>query len=356
MTAVDFSDLSLIRRGGEQMRAGAGPTSLQPVETVAEWQEKVACLRRLFLLCLGEKPALEFAPAPVINWEKDQGAYILRNMSYNVDADERINAYMLIPKGVPLPAPGVLCLHPTTSLGKEQTIGNDPSEKGQDYAYGRELAEAGYVTFCFDLLSANERCYPGLCDFDTAPFYAEYPRWSVRGKDLHDVEVALQVMQSCPEIIPDRLGCIGHSQGGGITMHAMAMDERIKVGVSSAGDCPARISKNPYNYARDSWWVGMPALRDFCTTGKEFPVQMHEFLAMSAPRAVLNFTALNDYQYTLAEAPFMDAAFSAVRSEVSRIFALYQRPEAFVLHTHTKGHGFEKPERELALKFIRRFL
>ncbi len=356
MPTVDFSDLQLIRRGGAEMRNGAGPTILQPVETVAEWQEKVSCLRRLFLLCLGEKPDMDFETAPVVNWEKDQGSYRLRHLSYHVDADELINAYMLIPKGVSLPAPGMLCIHPTTPLGKEQTIGNDPSAKGQDRAYGRELAEAGYVTFCFDLLSANERCYPGLRAFDTAPFYEKYPRWSARGKDLHDVDVALRVMQNFPEIIPDRLGCIGHSQGGGITMHAMAMDERIKVGVSSAGGCPARIAKNPYNYARDSWWVGMPILRDFCTTGKEFPVQMHEFLAMGAPRAVLNFNALNDYQYTLDEAPFMDAAFSSIRAAVSRIFALHKRPEAFELHTHTKGHGFEKPERELALNFIRRFL
>ncbi|NLF94927.1 MAG: hypothetical protein GX564_13650, partial [Oligosphaeraceae bacterium] len=126
MPEVDFSDLSLIRRGGAEMRNGAGPTSLQPVETVAEWQEKVSCLRRLFRLCLGEKPRLDFAPEPVVNWETDQGAYILRHLSYNVDADERIDAYMLIPKGVPLSAPGMLCIHPTTPLGKEQTIGNDP--------------------------------------------------------------------------------------------------------------------------------------------------------------------------------------------------------------------------------------
>jgi len=263
---------------------------------------------------------------------------------------------MLIPQDVPLPAPGILCLHPTTPLGKEQTIGNEPGEKGQDRAYGRELAQAGYVTFCFDLLSANERCYPGLSAFDTAPFYEQYPRWSIRGKDLHDVDIALQVMQSFPEIIPDRLGCIGHSQGGGITMHAMAMDERIKVGVSSCGGCPERISKNPYNYARDSWWVGMPILRDFCTTGKEIPVQIQEFLAMSAPRAVLNFNALNDYQYTLEEAPFMEAALAALQEEVGRIFALHKRPEAFEMHSHRKGHGFEKPEREQALRFIRRFL
>ncbi len=356
MPAIDFSDLLLIRRGGEEMRNGAGPTSLQPVETIAEWQGKVACLRRLFSLCLGEKPALDFAPLPTVNWEKDQGKYILRHLSYNVDADERINAYLLIPKGVSLPVPGILCLHPTTPLGKEQTIGNDPSEKGQDRAYGRALAEAGYVTFCYDLLTANERCYSGCRAFETGPFYEKFPRWSVRGKDLHDVSVALQVMQGFPEIIPDRLGSIGHSQGAGITMHAMAMDERIKVGVSSCGGCPMRIAKNPYNYARESWWVGMPLLRDFCTTGKEFPVQMHESLAMAAPRAVLNFTALNDYQYSLDEEPFMKAAFSAVRDNVSKIFALHNRPEAFELHTHTKGHGFEKPEQRQAEIFFRRFL
>lgn len=356
MIIPEFSDLSLIRRGGEHMRNGGGATTLEPVQHIDEWEEKALALKRIFTSFLGEKPALNFQLDISVNWEKDFPAYTLRHLSYNVDFDERINAYMLIPKNIPLPAPAMLCLHPTTPLGKEQSIGNDPSEKGQDRAYARELAEEGYISFAYDLLSANERCYPGLPAFETAPFYEKYPHWSVRGKDLHDVDMALEVMQNFSEINPNRIGSIGHSQGGGITMHAMAMNSKIKVGVSSCGGAPMRISKNPYNMARESWWVGMPLLRDYCLTGKQFPVQLHEILAMAAPRALLKITATNDYQYTMEEEPFMQNVFENMKENIKQIYKLYNRENAFGLILHNKGHGFEKPEREKAIKFLKKHL
>ena len=351
-----FSDLCMIRKGGSEMTMGAGEAKILPVASCDEWEQKAAALRELYKLTLGTSPDENFDISPEIVEESRVDGYIKRKIAYNVAPDERINGWMLLPENIGNKAsPAVLCIHQTSPYGKEQVIGNVPSQIGQSLAYALHLVKRGFITFSYDLLSAGERCYPGLKDFDTAPFYEKYPDWSVRGKDISDVSCALDVMQAMPEIDPQRIGSIGHSQGGGITIEAMALDKRIKVGVSSCGMWPMRFSKNPFNNARTGWWVGRPLLRPFCITGKQFPVQMHELLAMSAPRPFMNITALNDFGYTLEETDFSSLIFKNMEENIRKVYNLYNR-NVFENIVHRNGHGFEEVYREKAYNFIEKNL
>ncbi|OGV51885.1 MAG: hypothetical protein A2017_00560 [Lentisphaerae bacterium GWF2_44_16] len=356
MKDADFSDLLLIRKGEKDLTLGGGDSALAPVVSIGEWEARKEALKELYMLTLGQAPYHDIDPDLEIISEEDCGAYLRRKLMYNTGADERISAYMLLPKGLKGKVPAVLCIHPTTSMGKEQTIGNDPSSNGHDRAYALHLVEQGFITFAFDLMSAGERCFSGLKDFDTAPFYEKYPKWSSRGKDLWDVSQALDVVQSMPEVDAEKIGSIGHSQGGGITIHAMAVEPRIKAGVSSCGEWPMRISKNPFNAARTGWWVGRPLLRPFCVTGKEFPVQMHELLAMAAPNAIMNISALNDCKYTVEEKEFTGEAFRNMEENARKIYQLYGRPEAFKSITHLNGHSFLKEQRKAAYEFLKQHL
>jgi dienelactone hydrolase len=352
MTHVTFDDLWEIRKGGPQMTMGSGPTHVGRIKTAAEWEIKRGALREIFLQTLGAFPEISCPLSPEALGEEDCREYVKRMVAYSLEPDERITAYVLIPKGLKGRAPAVLCLHPTTSLGKEQAIGNDPSEQGQDRAYALHLVRRGYVTLAYDLLSAGERRYEGRDDFDTAPFYARYPQWSVRGKDLWDVSRALDYLQTLDEVDPGRIGSLGHSQGGGITIHAMVFDERIQAGVSSCGAWPDRLSRNPFNNARTGWWVGRPFLRPYCYTGKPFPVDLHELLAVIAPRSIMNISALNDWQYTLEEEPLTRPALENLADNVSGIFSLLGTGGNFRNLLHTRGHGFEWEQREAAYAFL----
>jgi dienelactone hydrolase len=351
-----FADLGMIRRGGREMTMGAGETKISPLSSAAEWEQKAAALRDLYRLTLGNPPDEKLETSPELVEEYHMDGYIKRKIAYNVSPDERIDGWLLLPEKISAgPLPAVLCIHQTTPHGKEQVIGNDPSPAGQSLAYALHLVKRGFITFAYDLLSAGKRCYPGLKDFDTAPFYEKYPEWSARGKDISDVSCALDVMQAMPEIDPERIACIGHSQGGGITIEAMALDSRIKVGVSSCGMWPMRFSKNPFNDARTGWWVGRPRLRAFCYTGKEFPVQMHELLAMSAPRAFMNISALNDFGYTADEAEFTNLIFKNMEENIQKIYGLYGQ-DVFENIVHWDGHGFFDVYREKAYSFIKEYL
>ena len=230
MSGVTFDDLMLIRKGGEGLTMGSCVSSVEKLTTLEEWETKAEALKLLFEQTLGQKPDVACSLDLTVLGEVDRGEYIERKVEYAVGPGERISAYALLPKGVQGKSPAVLCIHPTTAFGKEQVIGNDPSPKGQDRAYAVHLVRRGYVTFAYDLLSANERNYPGCKSFETAPFYEKFPTWSIRGKDLHDAQCALDVMSSMDEVDADRIGSIGHSQGGGITIHLAAVDSRVKVG------------------------------------------------------------------------------------------------------------------------------
>ncbi len=288
----------------------------------------------------------------MVHDETDCGSYLKRRVSYAVEPDERVNAWLLLPKPCPAKCPAVLCIHPTTPLGKEQTIGNEATAAGHDRAYALHLVERGYVTLAYDLMSAGERCFPGCQAFDTGPFYARHPRWSARGKDLWDARRAVDFLQTVPEVDPDRLGSIGHSQGGGITIHAMGLDERIKVGVSSCGCWPIRLAQNPFNHARTGWWVGRPALRPYCWTGKPFPVDLHEHLAMIAPRPIMAITALNDCGYNFADVESLRPAFADLAHNVGAVYALLGAEDRFQSVLHTRGHSFLREQRDAAYAFL----
>jgi dienelactone hydrolase len=356
MKNIDFSDLLAMRKGTDQLTMGFGKSELVPVSSAAEWEQKASALREIDKLFLGSQPYGPVDPNAETLEEIDKKTYLQRKIAYNTGPDERITAYVLIPKQRPAKCPAVLCLHQTTPLGKEQVIGNDLFSDGQDFAYALHLVELGFITFSYDLLGAGERAYSGFRAFDTAPFYEQYPHWSARGKDIYDVSRALDVIQHIPEINPDKIGSIGHSQGGGITIHAMALEPRIKVGVSNCGIWPMRMSKNPYNEARSDWWVGRPLLRPFCLTSKEFPVQVHDLMALAAPRPLMNISALNDYQYSEDEKKITTLGFDAMTQCIREVYSFYGKEDSFAVLTHFEGHTFKEQQRSCAYNFFLKHL
>ena len=151
---------------------------------------------------------------------------------------------------------------------------------------------------------------------------------------------------------PERLGSIGHSQGAGITIYLAALDARVQAGVASCGMCPKRLSKNPFNVCRSRWWVGQPLLRPFARTGKDFPVDLHEYLALAAPRGMFISQALNDYKYTLDEQDVVRAAFEDLLANVRKVYELFGVPKRLDYVLHTDGHGFPAHQHEPAYRFL----
>lgn len=350
-----FADLLLIRKGGPGMTHGAGPTLVEPLASPAEWSAKADALREIFRQTLGEQPDVDGPLDLRIETEEDRGDHVERRCSYQVAPDERVAALALIPKGLSRPAPAALCIHSTHAWGKLEVVGRGgdfDESPGAHRSYALDLVRRGYVAFAPDLLGSGERMYPGRRYFDNEPFYEKHPRWSGTGKDLWDMRRALDVMERIAEIDPARIASIGHSQGGGITCYLMAVDPRVRVGVSNCGLWPHRIVKNPFHVARTGWWIGRPALRPHFLCGKPAPIDYHELFALAAPRPFLNISSLAEYQYAAADEPFTRAAWEDLARNVNKVYALLGAPDGFRLVTHTGPHDFPDALRAEAYRFI----
>ena len=77
-------------------------------------------------------------------------------LSFAVEKNDRVPAYLFIPTGKKSPVPGILCLHQTISIGKAEPAGLGGSP---NLNYALELAQRGYVTLAPDYPNFGEYSY-----------------------------------------------------------------------------------------------------------------------------------------------------------------------------------------------------
>src|SRR5690606_3647844 len=184
----------------------------------------------------------------------------------------RVPAFLLIPSMLKLPAPAIVVLHDHGGMlywGKEKVVEHKNPHPVLDafidrYYDGKppasELAKQGYVTLVIDSLFFGERKLKldgieefqdriSKHEFESASYIAEYNEiesriveseicraityagWTSAGLRIHDDRRSIDLLQSLPQVDPDRIGCIGLSMGGHRSAWLSAMDDRIKSAV-----------------------------------------------------------------------------------------------------------------------------
>src|SRR3984957_17543352 len=137
----------------------------------------------------------------------DCGFDVRETIEYEVEADERMNSFLLVPKHINHSVPAIFAHHQHASqfhLGKSEVVGL----KGDaDQAYASELAERGYVVIAPDALAFEER------NWSNPSGHAEYYELATRlvqgrtllSKCLHDVRVTLVYLAARPDGDPVQL-------------------------------------------------------------------------------------------------------------------------------------------------------
>jgi dienelactone hydrolase len=161
------------------------------------------------------------------------------------DAAPALPLYVLRPKAsAEKRLPVVLCLHGHGEFGHDAVAGVDDTPALKDairnanYDYGRQLARAGYLAVvpCFTpfgrRLDAKDR------ESRTDPCAVEFVRLmylgrTLLGENLRDALWALNYATARPDALADRVGCVGLSYGGRMTMVVAALDSRVRVAVIS---------------------------------------------------------------------------------------------------------------------------
>lgn len=314
---------------------GAG--TARQVTSAADW-----LIRRRHVLAgmqqvMGDLPAPSTRTALDIRIEKTEDLPTLtrQTISFQAGPGDRIPAYLLIPKGKPPRSCGaMLCLHGTGGP-RGRTAGLGP-----DYPrYALELAERGYVTIAPD--------YTLLGDNQTDPESLGYSSGTMKGVWGHIR--AVDLLETIPEVDPDRIGTIGVSLGGHNSLFVGVFDGRLRVVVTSSGFDSFRDYKDgdPTGWCQKRY---MPRIET--VYGKDparIPFDFPEVLAAIAPRAVYVHAPLEDDNFKVESARRCVA-------EAREVFRLLGADDRLAIVTPPGGHGFPLEERLTAYAFVDRIL
>lgn len=208
-----------------------------------------ARLRERLLECLGgEWPAGGPLDVQIERSEAREG-YRLDRITYLVEPQERIAAYLLVPDGVDAkrPAPGICVWHQHAGqyeVGKDEPAGVNAPNFGTMHMTGVALAREGYVVLCPDAAGFGERNRPPRPDGRTDTVGVTLERHlfsmyvlagrSLAWKNILDMRRAVDVLAARPEVRADRLGCYGHSMGSTHTWMVGPWEPRL---VALVGNC-----------------------------------------------------------------------------------------------------------------------
>jgi len=176
------------------------------------------------------------------------------------------------------------------------------------------LVRAGYAVLAYDQSGFGSRMS------ETGPFYDRYPRWSRLGRMVEDARAAIDALQTNPLVDPERVYLFGYSLGGTVGIYTAALDARVKGLVTVCGFTPMRTDtadRGDGGVARYSHERGLiPRLGFFVGHEAQIPYDFDELLAAIAPRPVLVVAPQLDRDATPAD---VQAAVKQAR----KIYGLY---------------------------------
>jgi dienelactone hydrolase len=204
-----------------------------------------------------------------------------------------VPAYLLVPDGRINPGPAVLACH-GHGPGKSQAVGLEHTDApNSDYAV--QLVKAGFVVLAPDLRCFGERQDWNPEDHyacDTNLVHAVMAGWNPLAQNVWDLQRCLDVLAEHTLVDAGRLGMVGLSYGGTVTLFTAALDERVAAAVVSGYFSSwAESHQMPWNMCGSQVAFGMLGRLE------------HEDLgALIAPRPLLIETGTEDPLFPVASA------------------------------------------------------
>jgi acetyl esterase/lipase len=315
---------------------GGGRAPLQPLESALGWGRRRAAILAGMQQAMGPVPdPSRRVPLDVEIVEQHTTAkYTRTRLRYVAEPGDRVPGYLLVPHGLTSRAPAMLCLHQTTAIGKDEPAGLGGKE---NLHYAHELAERGFVCLVPDYPSFGE--YP----FDFSAAAERYGSGSM--KAIWNNMRAVDLLESLPDVDPDRIGCIGHSLGGHNTLFTAAMDLRIRAAVTSCGF----TAFHHYYAGKLAGWTSdryMPRIRErYGNDPDRVPFDFYEVLAAIAPRSVFVCAPLHDSNFDVE-------GVRKVEREVNGVYQLLSAEGQVQYVYPDAGHDFPLEQRQQAYAWL----
>jgi len=169
-------------------------------------------------------------PARPSSVREDEVAFPTRSVSMGFT---ELSGTLHVPEGLPDPRPAVVLVHGSGPQDRHETVSGElvRSIYGESFAVFDQLAgdlsQRGLVVLQYDK-RACAKCYPDQHrDADFGEFRFQL--------FVDDALAAVDYVASLPEVDPEAIVVIGHSQGGSLAPHIADADERVAAVVLLAG-------------------------------------------------------------------------------------------------------------------------
>lgn len=233
--------------------------------------------------------------------------YTVHELEINTTPVRRMNLVLTVPDTHNGPCPAIVLIAGHT--GTRHTCYAD----AHGYHHiGQRLAQQGYVTASLEI-SRHEVHEQGR---------------TLVGERLWDLMRCVDFLQSRAEVDSRRIGCVGKSLGGEMTMWLTAMDRRVCACVVAGFLTDMDQMEQDHCMC---WKV--PGLRDL--------VDFAEIYALIAPRPLLCLNGLAE-----PDSQFPPSRALGVLKAIGTIYADYGAPQQVTLVVHTGGHEFHVPSVE----------
>ncbi|KQV90674.1 hydrolase [Massilia sp. Root351] len=315
---------------------------------------------KLWELTLQAPDNTPFQPQAIA--ETDRGSYVARQVVFNLSAESRVRALMLVPKGAG-PFPAALMLHDhggKFDIGKEKAIrpwGDTPQDSEQDKARlassqawadkhfsgrypGDALARRGYVVLAVDALGWGDR---GPLTGDTQQALAANAfnlGSSLAGIMAAEDARAAAFLASRPEVDARRVAAIGFSMGAFRAWQVAALSDAVTAVVAAnwmATTEGLMVPGNNQLRGSSAWNMLHPGL----LRHMDFP----DVASLAAPKPAMFFAGAQDRLFPAAS---VQQAFG----KMEKVWRAWGAQDKFEARMLPGGHVFPQQEQDDAFDWL----
>lgn len=326
--------------GEAQKHFDARKKVVAALKTPDEIYKRQRELKAKFTGAIGGFPETKSPLNPKVVGTLKADGFRVEKVIYESRPNHHVTANLYLPDGKG-PFPGVLvpCGHSVNGKAAE--------------AYQRAcilMAKNGLAVLCYDPIGQGERVQlideklkPGIAgstsEHTMVGVGALLVGQSTAGYRIWDGIRSIDYLASRPEIDANKIGCTGNSGGGTLTSYLMALDDRI---VCAAPSCYVTSLERLFAT------IGPQDAEQNIPGQVAFGMDHVDYLTMRAPRPTLMCIASQDY--------FDQQGSWATFREASVLYGKLGHGERVALFEFDDKHGFSKPRREAAMRWMRRWL
>ncbi|UHS57983.1 dienelactone hydrolase family protein [Agrobacterium vaccinii] len=319
---------------------------------VSAW--KASARTKLRALTLQQLDNTPFTPSTMAS--KDRGSHVAHKIAFNLTADSRVQALLLVPKGEG-PFPAAIFYHDHGSqfdIGKEKLVQtwDDDDRLTSASAWtarffsgrfpGDELARHGYVVLVTDALGWGDR---GPLTYDGQQALAANlfnMGSSLAGLMALEDTRAADFLSSLRQVDSTRVAAIGFSMGAFRAWQAAALSDTIKAVIAVNWMATAEGLMEPgNNHCRggSAWHMTHPGLMQHM----DYP----DVASLCAPNPMLIFAGEQDTLFPLAS---VKTAFQ----KMSGVWDAWGAGHGFESKIWPGGHAFEAVQQDYAYDWLDR--